>query len=100
MSVRSPLGAHRRFWLLLAKPSNPAAAAAGEAAVDITGSRGQPSTLLLGPSRGHHRVRTGPYMLHHHSTAADKPPPAVRGELPRLPCCDLRPGASGSNLTK
>jgi len=41
-----------------------------------TCTRGQPSTLLLGPSRGHHRVRAALLMLHHHSTAADEPPSA------------------------
>ena len=47
-------------------------------------TRGQPSTLLLGPSRGHHRVRTGPYLL-----------PATRRH--RLP--PLRPDSAKSSAS-
>ena len=93
MSVRSPLGAHRRFWLLLAKPSNPAAAAAGEAAVDVTGSRGQPSTLHLGPSRGRRRVRAGLPVLRRRSTIAEEPPTTVTDE-PQCLLCFLIPSGT------
>ena len=47
-------------------------------------TRGQPSTLLLRPSRGHHRVRTGPYLL-----------PATRRH--RLP--PLRPDSAKSSAS-
>ena len=48
----------------------------------------------------HQRVREDTLVLLLHFTTAVKPPPAVSGELPRLPCCVLRLGASGSNSTK
>ena len=45
-------------------------------------SRGLSWPGRLGPSRAVPWVRATLLMLHHHSTAADKLPPAVRGELP------------------
>ena len=72
MSVRSPLGAHRRFWLLLAKPSNPAAAAAGEATAIVAGSHGRPSTSHLRLRLDLLRVRLGTLMLRDPSFTTDE----------------------------
>ena len=46
------------------------------------GSRGRANSGRLGPSRAVPWVRTALLMLHHHSTTAEKLPPAVSGELP------------------
>ena len=100
MSVRRPLGAHRRFWILLAKPANPAAAASREAAAAVAGSRGQAASGLRGASCGHLQVRTNLLVLPHHSPATAGPSPAVTGQFPDVLCFNLAWRTSGSNSSK
>ena len=66
------LGAPRRCWLLLAKPANPAAAAAGKAAATVAGSCGQPSTGHLCLRLDLLWVWLGTLMLWDPSFAADE----------------------------
>jgi len=70
------------------------------ARLHATGVCGQGATAHLWTSRGHTRVRTTPLAIPRHSTADDEQPPAATASSDDLPCCDLRPGALGSNLTK
>ena len=80
-----------RRWPQLAPRRPDAAWPRTPAAWTTTGGGSLPTAVLRWPMAWA-SVRADLLMLHHHSTAADKPPPTVRGELPRLPCCDLRPG--------
>ena len=64
------------------------------------GAHGRSTTDRLSAIQDHQRVREDTLVLLLHFPAAVKPPPAISGELPCLPCCVLRPGASGSNSIK
>jgi hypothetical protein len=48
------------------------------------GSHGRAISSHLGPSQGHHRVRTGPYLLPRHSSPSIAASPAEFGEVQRL----------------
>jgi hypothetical protein len=85
---------------LYRSPSSPEHLAACATSAVGSCAHGQEPMAHLPTIRGHQLVHVGPFVLAHHSTNTDEPPPAWIDKLPRAPLCKSWPGTWCLNSRK